>query len=181
MTMDALLYLPTAQAIMWGQSDAVRAAIVEIAQGAHPARAYAIRAGITLSGDHSAIGVDRPPHGPPVLIFEALELPLPLVARPRDYWYPRLTEQVRPERFQKQPRSDALAVYGPPRQPLSSVRDSIAVNDPRTGHYVGRAFYRVDRQGFWGCWSDDTENRGPCLTLAELTALLNAAKGIFAD
>ncbi|HWQ13636.1 MAG TPA: hypothetical protein VNL77_12590 [Roseiflexaceae bacterium] len=179
--MDALLYLPTAQAIMWNQPDAVRAAVAQAAAAAHPPRAYALRASITLSADHSSIGVDRPPQEPPLLIFEALELPLPLVARPRDYWYPRLTEQVRPERFQKQPRSDALVVYGPPRQPLSAVRDSVPVHDPRTGHYLGRAFYRVDRQGFWGCWSDDTENRGPCLTLAELTALLNAARGVFAD
>ncbi|MEN9937864.1 MAG: hypothetical protein RLZZ387_4443, partial [Chloroflexota bacterium] len=36
-------------------------------------------------------------------------------------------------------------------------------------------------EGFWGCWSDATESSGPCHTLAELTALLCAGKGIYAD
>jgi hypothetical protein len=179
--MDALLYLPTAQALMWNQSEPVRLAIAEHARAAQPLRALALRVTLTIAGDYSGVTLDRPPSSPPIPIFEALEQPLPLVARPRDYWYPRLTEQVRPERFPKQPRSDAIVVYGPPRQTLSSVRDSVAINDPRTGHYAGRAFWRVDRQGFWGCWSDDTENSGPCLTLGELTALLLAGKGIYAD
>jgi hypothetical protein len=179
--MDALIYLPTAQAIMWGQSEPVRAALAELVRAAHPPRAYVLRASVTLAQDNQRITVERPPAGPPLLIFEALELAQPLVTRPRDYWYPQLTGQVRPERFPKQPRSDTLVVYGPPRNTLASIRDNIAINDPRTGHYVGRAFWRVDRQGYWGCWSDDTENSGPCLTLAELTALLSAGKGIFGD
>lgn len=179
--MEALLYLPTAQALMWSQADPVRAAIAALARDAQPARAYALPASITIRGDYSAVTIDRPPAGPPILIFEALDLPLPLITRPRDYWYPQLTLQVRPERFPRQPRPDAPVVYGPPARPLASLKDSVAISDPRTGHYVGRAFWRVDRHGFWGCWSDDTESSGPCPTLAELVALLNATKGIFAD
>ena len=179
--MEALLYLPTAQALMWGQTEPVRAAIVELVSGVAAPRAYALRASLIIAADYSGLTVERPPAEPPMLIFEALELPLPLVTRPRDYWYPRLTERVRPERYPRQSRSDGIVVYGPPRAALSSIRDSVVMNDPRTGHYLGRAFWRVDRQGFWGCWSDDTENSGPCLTLAELTALLHAGKGIYAD
>jgi hypothetical protein len=179
--MEALLYLPTAKAIMWSQAEPVRLAVVALGQSAEPARAYAIRANIVLAGDYSALTIERPPTGPLVPIFDALELPLPLITRPRDYWYPHLTLLVRPERFPHQPRPDGLVVYGPPRKPLSVVRDSVAVHDPRSGQYVGRAFWRVDREGFWGCWSDATESSGPCQTLAELTALLNAAKGIYGD
>lgn len=179
--MEALLFLPTAQALMWSQTDQIRAAIAAIATTVGAPRAYAICASVRLAPDYSGLTVERPPAAPPVPIFEALERPLPLIARPRDYWYPHLTLQLRPERFPQQPRADSLVVYGPPRQPLSAVRDSVAVSDPRSGQYVGRAFWRVDRQGFWGCWSDATESSGPAQTLAELTQLLNAARGIYGD
>jgi hypothetical protein len=179
--MEALLYIPTAQAIMWSQPDGVRAAVAALAQDGVPPHAFALRAFLTLSRDHTSVAIDRPPAGPPIPIFEALDLPLPLVTRPRDFWYPRLALTVRPERYPSQPRPDQPVVYGPARQPLASVRDSVAISDPRSGHYIGRAFWRVDREGYWGCWSDDTESHGPCQTLAELTAVLSAAKGIFAD
>lgn len=166
---------------MWSQPEPVRPAIAALAKAAVPPRGYAVRANLTIRGDYSAVTIERPPAGPPVTIFEALELPLPLVTRPRDFWYPQIAQRVRPERFPKQQRADLLVVYGPPAQPLATVRDSVAISDPRTGQYVGRAFWRIDRHGFWGAWSDDTETSGPCQTLAELTAVLNATKGIFAD
>jgi hypothetical protein len=179
--MEALLYLPTAQGVMWGQSDSIRQALVTIAGMSRAARADTVRVDLTLSGDSSQATIHRVLDQTPVFFFEAIEARLPLVARLRDFWYPRLTEMVRPERRPEQPRSDTFVMWGMPQRSLTTIRDHVAVNDPRTNRYVGRAFWRVDRQGYWGAWSDATENCGPCLTLAELIALLNATRGIYAD
>ncbi|NWG21012.1 MAG: hypothetical protein HXY39_11910 [Chloroflexi bacterium] len=179
--MEAFIYAPTVQALTWRQAEPQRAALIELLRAALPARAYAVQANVTVDQDFAELTIGRLSAEPLVFVFDALERPLPFIARLREFWYPHLASQVRPERHPRHGRSDALAIWGPPRATLSTIRDSIPVNDPRTGHYVGRAFWRVDRQGYWGCWSDSTEHIGPALTLAELQALLNAARGIFAD
>lgn len=179
--MDALIYLPTIQSLMWNQDEPLRAVLSELVHAVSAPRAYVARASIRLNLESNTLLIERIANPKPLLFFEALEMPQPLIARQREFWYPQLTARVRPERQPKQARPDALVAWGPPQQPLSSIRDNIAINDPRNGHYIGRAFWRVDKQGYWGCWSDATENSGPCLTMAELCALLSADKGIFAD
>lgn len=179
--MEALIYAPTIQALMWRMPETQRSMVAGMLRTAQPLRAFTIYARITIDSDFGGLSIIRLNADQPLWFFDALERPLPLVTRPRDFWYPHLTAHIRPERHPHQARPDTLVVWGPPRAPLSAVRDSVPVHDPRTGHYVGRAFWRVDREGYWGCWSDSTENIGPALTLAELIALLNAERGIFAD
>jgi hypothetical protein len=179
--MDVLIYAPTAHALMWNMPEAQRLLIVDVLRQAQPLRAFTIYARVSIDPDFGSLSVIRLNVEQPLLFFDALERPLPLVTRLCDFWYPHLTAHIRPERHPRQARPDTLVVWGPPRAPLSAVRDSVPVHDPRTGHYLGRAFWRVDREGYWGCWSDSTENIGPALTLAELIALLNAERGVFAD
>ena len=179
--MEALIYAPTIHTLMWRMSESHRSVIADILRAAQPLRAFTIYARVSIDPDFGALSIVRLNAEQPLSFFDALERPLPLIARPHEFWYPHLTGLIRPERHPRQARPDTLVVWGPPRAPLSSIRDSVPVHDPRTGHYLGRAFWRVDREGYWGCWSDSTENIGPALTLAELVALLNAARGIFAD
>ena len=179
--MEALIYAPTAQAFIWRQAETERARLSTILQTAVPSRAYCVAATVAIDPDFTGLIITRLPAEPPLLVFEALERPVPFITRPRDFWYPQLTAHIRPERHPLQTRADMLVVWGPPRGSLSAIRDSVAVHHPHTGHYIGRAFWRVDRKGFWGCWSDSTENIGPALTLSELLALLTADRGIYAD
>jgi len=120
--MEALIYAPTAHALMWRMAESHRSMIADILRAAQPLRAFTIYARVSIDPDFGALSIVRLNADQPLPFFDALERPLPLIARPREFWYPHLTGLIRPERHPRQARPDTLVVWGPPRAPLSSIR-----------------------------------------------------------
>jgi hypothetical protein len=144
--MEALIYAPTAHALMWSMAESHRSMIADVLRVAQPLRAFTIYARVRIDPGFGALSIVRLHADQPLPFFDALERPLPLVTRLCEFWYPHLTSLIRPERHPRQARPDTLVVWGPPRAPLppsatvfpSMIRALVTAWGARSGELIVR-------------------------------------------